>query len=92
MTETVLNIVICLIFVACYLGFTYLLTFWTLWTDSIYSPVNMSFLLHLVVNFQKSVVEAEGKTFHFDPLGIPAQELIVAGGLQKWVKKRLTQS
>lgn len=41
------------------------------------------------VNFRKSVVEAGGKSYPIDPVGIAAQELVLAGGLENWVKERL---
>ena len=41
------------------------------------------------VNFRKSVVEAGGKSYPIDPVGIAAQELVLVGGLENWVKERL---
>jgi hypothetical protein len=31
----------------------------------------------------------DGKSYTFDPVGKPAQELIVVGGLENWVKANL---
>ncbi len=41
------------------------------------------------IDFQKAVVEANGKTYPITPLGAAAQELILAGGLGRWVEKQL---
>jgi homoaconitate hydratase len=42
-----------------------------------------------VVNFRKSQVIAAGKTYAIGPVGPAAQELVLAGGLEGWVKERL---
>jgi len=42
------------------------------------------------IDFQKSVAEFENKTYSIDALGEAAQELIVTGGLESWVKKRIS--
>lgn len=41
------------------------------------------------VNFTKSKIIVDQKTYSIDPVGVPAQELIVFGGLEEWVKKNL---
>jgi homoaconitate hydratase len=41
------------------------------------------------MDFQKSLVEAEGKKYSIGPVGAAAQELIIAGGLENWVKQKL---
>jgi hypothetical protein len=43
----------------------------------------------VTVNFKKSELSANGKTVPISPVGQAAQELILSGGLEKWVKKRL---
>ena len=41
------------------------------------------------IDFQQSTLEAEGKTYALPPVGAAAQELVLAGGLEQWVKERL---
>ncbi len=41
------------------------------------------------INFSKSKIIADQKSYSIDPVGVPAQELIVFGGLEEWVKKNL---
>lgn len=41
------------------------------------------------IDFQNSVLIANNKTYSIDPVGEAAQELIVADGLEEWVKKNL---
>ena len=41
------------------------------------------------VDFGRSVVSVEGREYPFSPVGAVAQELIVAGGLENWVKGRI---
>jgi len=41
------------------------------------------------IDFGDSKATFDGNTYSFDPVGKPAQELIVAGGLEKWVKAKL---
>jgi homoaconitate hydratase len=43
----------------------------------------------IMLDFSKSKANFNGKTYAFDPVGKPAQELIVAGGLENWVKANL---
>jgi homoaconitate hydratase len=44
------------------------------------------------IDYQRSVVRAGGKEFAFPPLSPVAQELVVAGGAEEVVKKRLSRS
>ena len=41
------------------------------------------------IDFQNSVLTANDKTYSIDPVGVAAQELIVTGGLEEWVKRNL---
>ncbi len=41
------------------------------------------------IDFSKSKIKAEEKTYSIDPIGVAAQELIVFGGLEEWVRKNL---
>ncbi len=41
------------------------------------------------IDFSKSKIKVEDKTYPIDPVGVAAQELIVFGGLEEWVKKNL---
>lgn len=41
------------------------------------------------VNIKTSTLIAEGKTYNISPVGMAAQELIIDGGLENWVKKNL---
>ncbi len=41
------------------------------------------------INFTKSKITVDQKSYSIDPVGVPAQELIVFGGLEEWVKKNL---
>jgi Aconitase A len=45
--------------------------------------------LKLKVDFQSSTVKMEDKIYTFGAVGEAAQELIVAGGLENWVKNNL---
>lgn len=45
--------------------------------------------IRAVLDFEKSVLIADGKEYKFSPAGVAAQELIIAGGLENWVKERL---
>lgn len=42
------------------------------------------------IDFQKAVLEANGKTYTISPVGTAAQELVVAGGLENWVRRNLS--
>lgn len=41
------------------------------------------------IDFRRSVLTAEGKQYRISPVGAAAQELIVFGGLENWVKNNL---
>jgi homoaconitate hydratase len=41
------------------------------------------------IDFNKSILIAGDKSYSIDPVGEAAQELIVAGGLEEWVRKEL---
>lgn len=41
------------------------------------------------IDFQSSLIILENKKYSIDPVGIAAQELIVCGGLEEWVKNNL---
>ncbi len=42
------------------------------------------------IDFSSSTLKANDKTYSIGPIGPPAQELIIEGGLENWVKKRLS--
>ncbi len=41
------------------------------------------------VDFRQAVVSVEGKDYTISPVGVAAQEIILAGGLEGWVKGRI---
>ncbi|MFQ5651864.1 MAG: homoaconitase [bacterium] len=41
------------------------------------------------IDFRKAILAVNGKEYALSPVGTAAQELVVAGGLENWVKKRL---
>ena len=41
------------------------------------------------IDFQNSVINVNDKAYNIDPVGEAAQELIVTGGLEEWVKKNI---
>jgi homoaconitate hydratase len=41
------------------------------------------------INFSDSVISVDSKTYPVSPVGEAAQELIIAGGLEEWVRKNL---
>jgi homoaconitate hydratase len=41
------------------------------------------------INFQNSSITFDDKQYSIDPVGEAAQEIIIAGGLENWVKKNL---
>jgi homoaconitate hydratase len=41
------------------------------------------------IDFKNSVLNISGKEYKLSPVGEAAQELIVVGGLEEWVKKNL---
>jgi homoaconitate hydratase len=45
--------------------------------------------LKLIVDFEKSLISTQQKTYDIDAIGAVAQELVIVEGLENWVKKRL---
>jgi homoaconitate hydratase len=45
--------------------------------------------MNVKIDFQNSVLAFDNKSYSIDPVGEAAQELIVTGGLEDWVKKNL---
>ena len=45
--------------------------------------------LEAEIDFSKSKLKVDNKYYQIDPVGAAAQELIVCGGLEEWVKKNL---
>ncbi len=45
--------------------------------------------LNIRIDFENSSLTFDNKTYSIDPVGEAAQELIVTGGLEEWVKKNL---
>jgi homoaconitate hydratase len=43
------------------------------------------------IDFKKSTLTADSKKYTISPVGTAAQELIVVGGLENWVKKKINQ-
>ncbi len=41
------------------------------------------------IDFSNSLISFDGKDYLFDPVGQAAQEIIIAGGLENWVKKKI---
>jgi homoaconitate hydratase len=41
------------------------------------------------IDFSSAMLEADGKKYHIAPVGTAAQELVLSGGLENWVKQRL---
>ena len=41
------------------------------------------------IDFRKATLEADGKLYSIPPVGAAAQELVLAGNLEKWVEERL---
>jgi homoaconitate hydratase len=41
------------------------------------------------VDFRRSQIEVDGKTYSIDPIGAAAQELVLTEGLENWVKRNL---
>jgi len=50
---------------------------------SVYTEINAE------IDFQNSKISADGRKFEISPIGSAAQELIVVGGLENWVKQNL---
>lgn len=41
------------------------------------------------IDFKKSTIEVDGKAYTISPIGRAAQELVVSGGLEEWVRVQL---
>ncbi len=41
------------------------------------------------IDFGKSTIESDGKAYAIDPVGTAAQELVLTGGLENWVKGKI---
>jgi homoaconitate hydratase len=46
--------------------------------------------INATVDFTTSILTANGKTYPISPVGAAAQELVLAGGLENWVKQRIS--
>jgi homoaconitate hydratase len=46
--------------------------------------------IQVELNFRTATLTAENQTYSLPVLGPAAQELIIEGGLENWVKQRLT--
>ncbi|MFC1556664.1 homoaconitase [candidate division KSB1 bacterium] len=42
------------------------------------------------IDLKKSVITADGKDYSIDPVGTTAQELVLTGGMESWIKKQLS--
>jgi len=45
--------------------------------------------MQAAIYFKQAKIKADGKTYSISPVGAAAQDLIIAGGLENWVKQRL---
>jgi homoaconitate hydratase len=45
--------------------------------------------IRAAVDFKRSAIEVNGKSYRISPVGGAAQEMIVVGGLENWVKENL---
>ncbi|MEJ2545993.1 MAG: aconitase family protein [Calditrichaceae bacterium] len=45
--------------------------------------------LQAEIDFKKSQINVDGKEYKIAPVGLSAQELIISGGLEEWVKKNI---
>ena len=45
--------------------------------------------LQAEIDFRKSKIEVEEKEYTIAPIGLAAQELIISGGLENWVKEKI---
>jgi len=41
------------------------------------------------IDFVNSIIIADNNKYSFSPIGIAAQELVIAGGLENWIKNNL---
>lgn len=47
--------------------------------------------INATIDFRKSLLLASGKKYSIGPVGAAAQELVISGGLENWVKQKLSQ-
>jgi homoaconitate hydratase len=45
--------------------------------------------IRATIDFENSILEADGKSYTIGPVGTAAQELVVVGGLENWVRAKL---
>lgn len=45
--------------------------------------------IHAIIDFRKALLNTADKEYAINPLGTAAQELVLVGGLENWVKKNL---
>jgi homoaconitate hydratase len=45
--------------------------------------------MNIKIDFENSSLTFDNKTYAIDPVGVAAQELVVSGGLEEWVKRNL---
>jgi len=45
--------------------------------------------IRAIIDFRKSILTADGKEYPISPVGAAAQELIIFGGLENWVKQNI---
>lgn len=41
------------------------------------------------MDFKSSILNVDGRKFAFTPVGAVAQEIVLAGGLEQWVERKL---
>jgi homoaconitate hydratase len=46
--------------------------------------------IEVMIDFKKSKIQTPAKEYEIGPVGIAAQEIIIEGGLENWVKNRVT--
>lgn len=47
--------------------------------------------IRATLDFRRATITADGRAYPMSPLGTAAQELVVAGGLESWVRMKLTE-
>ena len=48
-------------------------------------------VIKATIDFTKATLTADGKEYRVSSVGAAAQELIVVGGLESWVKKKIEE-
>lgn len=46
--------------------------------------------IHATIDFRKAVLQSDDKEYSVSPVGAAAQELVLVGGLENWVKKKIS--